>query len=216
MRRLVLLFVFSAAAMTLVFAQKSEKKDPLSELTSLKLWEVPFIPPSVLDTVATPDTLFLDLKKGAKEGEWVLDHIVFNDEPLFALSFTLRHDSLMNFDSISVVGTRIDFFQTKMVNKPTNVPNTVTVGLFSALSPQAPPLTPGRGSVMKMYFTAPPSRPISIRSVAPINMPPGLEFVTPEGGPIHPVVVRIGDAGTPAPEKKPAKPATSSKTKRKG
>ncbi len=138
---------------------------------------------------------------------------VFNDESLFAVSFPVRHDSLLTFDSISLVGTRIDFFQTKMVNKPPSVPNTVTVGLFTALNPEAPPMPPGRGLVMKMFFTAPTSRPISIRSVATIKMPPSLEFVTPRGLPIHPVVVRIGDSVTASPDEKPAKPVSKRKQK---
>ena len=75
-------------------------------------------------------------------------------------------------------------------------------------------MPPGRGLVMKMFFTAPASRPISIRSVATIKMPPSLEFVTPRGLPIHPVVVRIGDSVTASPDEKPAKPV--SKRKRRG
>jgi len=216
MKRFGLTLVFLAFGFAFVFAQKNKKEDPLSILTSLKPWEVPFIPPTVGDTIGAPDTLYLDLKKGEKEGAWVLHFHVFNDESLFALSFPIRHDSLMKFDSINLAGTRTDFFQTKMVNKPANVPNTVTVGLFTALNPTAPPMPPGNGLVMKMHFTAPASRPISIRSTATISMPPGLEFVTPRGLPIHPAVVRKGDSTTPAPDKKPVKPAGSSKTKKKG
>lgn len=206
---------FSLALLVFCFSCGPKPKDtkaPVSPLAGLEPWEVPFIPPNVEDTLGAVDTLFLDLKKGDKEGEWVVHHSVFNDEPLFALSFTLRHDSLMTFDSISLVGTRIEFFQTQMVNRPPEVPNTITVGLFTALNPQAPPLEPGRGLVMKMHFRAPASRPISIRSVATINMPPGLEFVTPQGTPIHPAVVRIGDGAAAVPPEK-AEPA---KRKRKG
>ncbi len=213
MRRIVFFAVLSVLGFAIVFAQETGKKEALSALTKLQPWEVPNIPIRVTDTLGVVDTLFLEMQKGSKGGEWVLHFHVFNDESLFALSFPVRHDSLLKFDSISLAGTRIDFFQTKMVNKPENVRNTVTVGLFTALNPMAPPMAPGRGLVMKMYFTAPASRPVSIRSVAPINMPPGLEFVTPRGTPIHPAVVRIGDGAADAPEKKPA---GSSKTKKKG
>jgi hypothetical protein len=215
MRRTVFFAVLSVLGFALVFAQEGKKEDPLSALKELKPWEVPFVFPTVHDTIGAADTLFLDLKKGEKEGAWVLHFHIFNDESLFALSFPVRHDSLLKFDSISLVGTRVDFFQTKMVNKPANVPNTVTVGLFSALNPMAPPLDPGRGLVMKMHFTAPVSRPISIRSVGTIAMPPGLEFVTPRGLAIHPAVVRMGDA-LAAPATKPAKPTGTSTKKKKG
>lgn len=214
MRRIGLSLVLLVFCFAALWSQQKDSKALLSPLAGLKPWEVPFIPPTVEDTIGLVDTLFLDLKKGEKEGQWVLHFNVFNDESLFALSFPVRHDSLLAFDSISLAGTRIDFFQTKMVNKPPSVPNTVTVGLFTALNPEALPLPPGRGLVMKMFFTAPASRPISIRSVATIKMPPSLEFVTPRGLPIHPVVVRIGDSATASPDEKSAKPA--SKRKRKG
>lgn len=194
---------------------KTETNPQANPLAGLKPWEVPFIPAPIQDTLGKVDTLFLDLKKGAKEGEWVLNFNVFNDESLFALSFPVRHDSLLAFDSISLAGTRIDFFQTKLVNKSPTVPNVVVVGLFSALSPDAPPMPPGNGLVMKMFFKAPASRPISIRSVATINMPPSLEFVTPRGTPVHPAVVRVGDSGPAAPAEKPA-PVKPSKRKRRG
>lgn len=211
--------VFLTASLASVFAQEGKKEDPMKVLTSLKPWEVPFIPASIMDTVGKVDTLFLEMKKGEQEGKWVLHFNIQNDESLFAMSFPIRHDSLMAFDSISLAGTRIDFFQTKMVNKAPAVPNTVVIGLFSALNPEAPPMPPGNGLVMKMYFTAPASRPVSIRSAAPINMPPGLELVTPRGTPIHPAVVRVGDAGPSAPAAKPEKPASPAKkktSKRKG
>ncbi len=217
MRRIGFLTVLLTTAFIFVSAQDKEKKDPLSLLAQLKPWEVPFLPPTVRDTLGAVDTLFLDLQKESKkEGEWVLQFNVFNDESLFAFTFAIRHDSLMQFDSISLVGTRIDFFQTKLVNKSTKVPHTVTVGLFSALSAGAPPVGAGYGPVMRMYFRAPASRPISIRSVATINMQPGLEFVTPQGTPIHPVVVRMGDGVAATPDEKPAKPTVPSKPKRKG
>ncbi|MGH8003441.1 MAG: hypothetical protein ACRECJ_01795 [Limisphaerales bacterium] len=216
MKRFGLTLAFLVMGFGLAFAQGSKKENPLSQLTSLKPWEVPYVPIRVDDTIGGVDTLFLEMKKGAKEGEWVLHFNILNDESLFAMSFPIRNDSLLAFDSISLAGTRIDFFQTKMVNKSPTVANTITVGLFSALNPEAPPLPPGNGLVMKMYFKAPASRPVSIRSAAPINMPPGLEFVTPRGLPIHPAVVRVGDAASPAPEKKPAKPAGTAKTKKKG
>lgn len=214
MRRIGFFAVLLVLGYSFGFAQDNKKEDPLGALRALKPWEVPFIAPVVTDTLGAPDTLFLDLKKGEKEGEWVLHFHVFNDESLFALSFPVRHDSLMKFDSISLVGTRIDFFQTKMVNKPANVPNTVTVGLFSALNPMSPSLVPGRGVVLKMHFTAPASRPISVRSVGTISMPPGLEFVTPRGLGLHPAVVRLGDKGAGAPADKPVKPAENSKKKK--
>lgn len=215
MRRIGFFAVFLALGYSFGFAQEAKKENALSALTSLKPWEVPYVPIRVNDTIGTVDTFYMEMQKGAKEGEWVLHCSVFNDEPLFALSFPIRHDSLLSFDSISLVGTRADFFQTKMVNKP-STPNTVTVGLFSALNPEAPPIEPGRGLVMKMYFKAPASRPVSIRSAAPIHMPPGLEFVTPKGLPIHPAVVRVGEAAAAAPATKPAKPAVSSPKKKKG
>ncbi|MCI0404939.1 MAG: hypothetical protein L0Z48_05525 [candidate division Zixibacteria bacterium] len=215
MRRIGFFAVLLALGYNFGFAQEVKKEDPLSHLTSLKPWEVPYVPIRINDTIGQVDTLYLEMQKGAKDGEWVLHFSISNDEPLFAFSFPIRHDSLLSFDSVSLAGTRTDFFQTKMVNKP-NTPNTVTVGLFSALNPEAPPVEPGRGLVMKMYFKAPAARPVSIRSAAPIHMPPGLEFVTPQGLPIHPAVVRIGDSGAEAPAKKPAKPASSSKEKKKG
>ncbi|MCI0330824.1 MAG: hypothetical protein L0196_07720 [candidate division Zixibacteria bacterium] len=216
MRKIGLAVILLVGAFVFVFAQEKEKKDPLTLLTQLKPGEVPFLPPAVRDSLGAADTLFLDLQKGAKEGEWVLHFHVFNDESLFAFTFPIRHDSLMKFDSISLAGTRIDFFQTKLVNKSTKVANTVVVGLFSALSAGAPSMSPGNGLVMKMFFRAPASRPISIRSVATVSMQPNLEFVTPQGAPIYPAVVRLGDGGAAAPDKKPAKPSVPSKPKRKG
>jgi hypothetical protein len=218
MKRFGLALVLGLVCFALLPAQegKKEKKEAVSELAKLKPWEVPYVPIRVNDTLGAVDTLFLEMKKGDKAGTWVMEFHVFNDESLFALAFPVRHDSLLKFDSISLAGTRIDFFQTKMVTQPPNVPNTVTVGLFSALNPSAPPLGPGRGLIMKMYFTAPASRPVSIRSAAPINMPPGLELVTPKGVPIHPAVVRLGDSAPAAPEGTPAKPSGSSTKKKKG
>lgn len=214
MRKTVWTLVILAFGFGALWAGEKESKQAVSPLAGFKPWEVPFIPPEVEDSFGAADTLFLELQKGEKEGAWVLFFHVFNDESLFALSFPVRHDSLMAFDSISIEGTRVDFFQTKMVNKPPSVPNTVTVGLFTAMNPMAASLPPGRGLVMKMFFTAPASRPISIRSVATIKMPPSLEFVVPRGIGIHPAVVRVGDS--PASEEKPAKPALPSKSKKKG
>ncbi len=220
MRRFGWFLIFAVLGAALVFAQGTKKEDALMMLANLKPWEVPYIAPPVKDTLGVVDTLFMEMLKGKGEGEWVLQFHVFNDESLFALSFPIRHDSLLTFDSISLEGTRADFFQLKMVNKVNDTAkkvNAVTVGLFSALMPNAPTIEPGRGTVMRMYFQAPAGRPVSIRSVAPIyNMPPGLEFVNPKGVPIHPAVVRIGDSPSPAPEKKPAKPGGSSTKKKKG
>ncbi|HXF49654.1 MAG TPA: hypothetical protein VNL73_09570 [Verrucomicrobiae bacterium] len=215
MKRFGLVLAFLVASFGPAFGQE-KTKEALSPLTSLKPWEVPYVPIRINDTIGAVDTFYMEMQKGGKEGEWVLHCSIFNDEPLFALSFPIRHDSLLSFDSISLLGTRIDFFQTKMVNKPQNVPNTVTVGLFSALNPEAPPLEPGRGLIMKMFFRAPAARPVSIRSAAPLNMPPGLEFVTPKGLPIHPAVVRVGEAAAAAPATKPAKPSGSSVKNKKG
>lgn len=218
MRKLWIVLTAAIFGFSGVFAA-GEKTSPTAEL---KPWEVPNIALPIDDAFGAQDTLWLDLQKGKTSGavtEWVLYLSAFNDESLFAISFAIRHDSLMTFDSISLAGTRIDFFQTKIVNKKTAIPNTVTVGLFTALSPGAPPVPPGKGLVTKMYYKAPAARPISIRSVAPILMPPGLEFVTPKGGSAHPVVVRLGDAvaasevaPTPTPDTKtPAKPNKKSK-----
>ena len=118
MRRVGLLLVLLVFCFTTIWSQQKNTKEPASPLAGFKPWEVPFIPPTVEDTIGSVDTLFLDLKKGEKEGAWILYFNVFNDESLFAVSFPVRHDSLLVFDSISLVGTRIDFFQTKMVNKP--------------------------------------------------------------------------------------------------
>ena len=216
MRGIRLFVVLLTLGFALAIAQETKKEDPLKMLTSLKPWEVPYLPIKVNDTVGVVDTLFLEMLKGAQEGEWVLHFQVFNDESLFAMSFPIRHDSLLSYDSISLIGTRTDFFQTKIVNKPPNVPNTINVGLFTAMNPMALSMGPGKGLVLKMYLKAPVSRTVSIRSVAPILMPPGLEFVTPQGVAIHPAVVRIGDTGAGAPEKKPAKPSGTPTKKKKG
>ncbi len=184
-----------------------KKGDPLAPLSTLKPWEVPFVEMPIQDARGAVDTLWMDLQKGGKPGEWVLYLSVFNDESLFALSFTLRHDSLMTVDSMSVAGTRLDFFETKIMDKkPRHFPHTVTMGLFSALNPTAPSLAPGKGTVLKLFYHAPPERPISVRSVAPILMPPSLSFVMPGAqATIRPVIVRVGDAPPPKPVKTPSK-----------
>jgi hypothetical protein len=75
----------------------------------------------------------------------------------------------------------------------------------------APSLPPGRGLVSKLYFKAPIARPLSIRSVAPILMPPTLEFVLPKGAAVHPAIVRIGE--TAASVKNEPKPPVKSRKK---
>jgi hypothetical protein len=206
----VVLFLFVGSGVA------QEKNDPLAALRGLKPWEVPYVPLTVSDTLGAVDTLWLELAKGAKAGQWVLNFHVFNDESLFAMSFTLRHDSLMTADSASLTGTRIDFFQTKLLNKKPPVPNTTTIGLFSALAPGAQPLAPGKGLVLKMFFSAPPERPLTIRSVAPIPMPPNLELVTPAGTAIHPAIIRVGDEpprkDAPPPKKKDARDKSGKKS----
>lgn len=201
MRRLAVVFAV-VSVFSLGYAQKA---DPLAPLKGLKPWEVPYLPLEVADTVGATDTLWLELVKGPKAGEWVLNFHVFNDESLFAFSLPLRHDSLISVDSVGLAGTRTDFFQTKLLNKKTSIPNTVTVGLFSALTPGAPLLPPGKGLVLKMFLKAPPARPITARSVAPIMMPPNLEFVMMNGTAIHPAVVRVEQAfsDVPLPAAKP-------------
>ncbi len=206
--------IAAAGVFCFTLARAEEGKNPLADL---KPGDVPYVPLAVGDGVGATDTLWMDMQKGAKVGEWVLYMSVFNDESLFALSFPIRYEPSMSFDSASLVGTRLDFFQTKMVNKnPVGLNErlkVVTVGLFSALNPSAPPVPPGKGLALKLFFKAPIAAPISGRSVAPIMMPPNLEFVMAKGTAIHPVVVRVGDAAAasttePAPKETPSKKST--------
>ena len=138
------------------------------------------------------------------------NHFVFelgwdNDEKLAALTFPLiirGKNFKMRYDSVSWKG-RAEYFAVKSVH-PVDSLQQVLVGLLADISGTTPPLSEGKGTLAKLYFTADPGTKravdvceimVDTTSIGPSNT---LYGVIPDGtGSIHPAysVVKMSATG---------------------
>lgn len=158
------------------------------------------LPPSKHDTVS------VSVEPAAGKNQFRIDIFVVNVEPVAGLPMPLRisaKDAKMRFDSVSYAGGRVEYFQLKSQNADT-ANQTVLLGLIADLSGSKPPLAPGRGKALSLFYSA--TAPVSVAqvNVEAILLPPAnkLEFNTIESD---------GTVGSTLPTYVFAKPAAAAK-----
>jgi hypothetical protein len=156
-------------------------------------------PPSKHDTVS------VSVESTTGKNQIRVDVFVVNSEPVAGLPMPFKvtiKDGQMKFDSVSYAAGRVEYFQLKTQNADT-ANQTLLLGLIADLSGTKPPLAPGRGKALSLFYSA--AKPISADQVTveAVLLPPAnkLEFNTMESdgtvGSTIPTFVRT----------KPAKPA---------
>lgn len=157
------------------------------------------------------DTVSVSVEPAAGKNQVRLDVFVVNTEPVAGLPLpfkvTAGGNTKMKFDSVSYAGGRVEYFQLKAHNADT-ANQTLLLGLIADLSGSKPPLTPGRGKALSIFYSA--SGPVQADQVQvePVVLPPAnkLEYNTIESdgsvGSTIPTYVRVRAPKTPAAEHK--------------
>ena len=159
-------------------------------------------PPSKHDTVS------VTVEQVPGKNQVRVDIFVVNVEPVAGLPMPFKitaKDAKLRFDSVSYAGGRVEYFQLKTQN-PDTTNQTVLLGLIADLSGTKPPLAPGRGKALSLYYSAAGALAAADVKVEPVLLSPAnrLEFNTIESdgtvGSTIPTFV-VGKAA-PAPAKK--------------
>jgi hypothetical protein len=132
------------------------------------------------DQLSLADTVMVTVYPGSGKNQLQLDVFVVNSDSVAGMPMPFRvvaEGAKLNFDSVSYEGGRTGYFQLKTQNADT-ANQTVLLGLIADLSGSKPPLAPGRGKALTIFYTA--DRPINPEQVkvGPVILPPAnkLEF----------------------------------------
>jgi hypothetical protein len=136
------------------------------------------------DPVSKFDTVTVSVEAIPGKNQVRLDVFVVNVEPVAGLPMPFKvsaKDAKLRFDSVSYAGGRVEYFQLKTQNADT-VNQTVLLGLIADLSGSKPPLAPGRGKALSLFYSAAAPITAAAVKVEPIILAPAnkLEFNTIE------------------------------------
>jgi hypothetical protein len=157
--------------------------------------------------VSKPDTVKVTVLPASGKNQFRLDVHVTNADSVAGLPVPLRvsaEKAKLFYDSVSYAGGRLDYFQLKTDN-PDSAEQTLLLGLIADLSGSKPPLAPGRGKAMTIFYTA--DKPIKAEDirVEGVVIPPAnkLEFNVYRDGEVASVIpTLVVEVGKPDNEKK--------------
>ena len=197
MRLTIMVAVGLMAGAALAHAEPPAEKKPMPEQAPAK--------------ASKHDSVTVTVEPAAGKNQVRLDVFVVNVEPVAGLPMpfkvTAAGKTKMMFDSVSYAGGRVEYFQLKAHNADTNN-QTLLLGLIADLSGSKPPLAPGRGKALSVFYSA--SAPVTAEQVQvePVVLPPAnkLEYNTIESdgsvGSTIPTYVRVKGNKAPAAEHK--------------
>lgn len=132
------------------------------------------------EQLSATDTVMVTVHPAAGKNQLQLEVLVVNSDSVAGLPMPFRvvaEGAKLSFDSVSYEGGRTAYFQLKTQNADT-ANQTVLLGLIADLSGSKPPLAPGRGRALSLFYTA--DRPLTPEQVkvGPVILPPAnkLEF----------------------------------------
>lgn len=145
------------------------------------------------------DTLYLESVNVDPGQKAVVEVSFFSDEELSALTIPLAWSSAdISLDSVSFVGSRIDYISTK----PTTVYNDIQKVVFGAVVFFEAYIAPGTGLMATLYFDVPPGTPDQFVYLDSTTHPPAeLLFTNLDASSFTPEVIsgtiQIGDPQVP-------------------
>jgi len=132
------------------------------------------------EQLSAADTVMVTVHPGPGKNQLQLEVFVVNSDSVAGMPMPFRvvaEGAKLSFDSVSYEGGRTGYFQLKTQNADTSN-QTVLLGLIADLSGSRPPLAPGRGKALSLFYTANgPIKPEQVK-VGPVILPPAnkLEF----------------------------------------
>jgi hypothetical protein len=176
-------------------------------------WAQSKAPAAAEEVISAQDTVMVTVYPGAAKNQFQLDVFVVNADSVAGLPMPFRvvaEGAKLSFDSVSYEGGRTGYFQLKTQNADT-LNQTLLLGLIADLSGSKPPLAPGRGKALTVFYTA--DRPLKAEQVkvGPVILPPAnkLEFNIWRDGSVVGVrptfVLKAGEKGKPEPKENPGK-----------
>ena len=135
-----------------------------------------------VEPASASDTVRVSVHSAPGKNQFRLDVFVVNSEPVAGMPTPVRVSSekaKMQFDSVSYVDGRVEYFQLKTHNADT-ASQTLLIGLIADLSGSKPPLKPGRGKALSVFYTADAAVKADDVNVEPVVLPPAnkMEFNT--------------------------------------
>jgi hypothetical protein len=160
------------------------------------------------EAISAVDTVMVTVTPGAAKNQVQLDVYVVNVDSVAGLPMPFRvtaPGAKLNFDSVSYDGGRTAYFQLKTQNADT-LNQTLLLGLIADLSGSKPPLAPGRGRALTVFYTSDrPVKPEQVK-VEPVILPPAnrLEYNIWRDGAVIGVrptfILKAADKAKPAPK----------------
>jgi hypothetical protein len=123
--------------------------------------------------VGNPDTLRIDSVKVMQGGKATVNVDFYNDEELAAIELPIIYSSAdISIDSISYVGSRVDYLSTKIatINNPSRQAVTAVFVILEAN------ISPGNGLFCKIYFNIPAGIPDQKITIDTAFYPPGSQL----------------------------------------
>ncbi len=116
----------------------------------------------VQDTIGVVDTVEVENVVASSGSQVVVSVYEFNDEEIGALTLPLKYSSqYLVCDSVSFTGSRVEYISAKPVNIDT-VQGTIKIGAICVLEP---PLSPGRGKLVALFFRVKADAPSQIMEI---------------------------------------------------
>jgi hypothetical protein len=142
------------------------------------------IPEPEPQKISAHDTVSVTVEAAPGKNQVRLDVFVVNTEPVAGMPLPFKvtaANAKMKFDSVLYAGGRVEYFQLKAHNADT-ANQTLLVGLIADLSGSKPPLAPGRGKALSIFYTGSAAVTPEQVTVEPVVLAPAnkLEFNTIE------------------------------------
>jgi hypothetical protein len=172
--RLSALCVVGLLAFTAAASAQSEDKKPAAAPEEKPAAQAP----------SKHDTVSVSVEAIPGKNQVRVDVFVVNVEPVAGLPMPFRvstKDMKLKFDSVSYAAGRVEYFQLKSQNADT-ANQTVLLGLIADLSGSKPPLAPGRGRALSLFYSGAGPFKADQVTVEPVLLAPAnrLEFNTLE------------------------------------
>lgn len=119
-----------------------------------------------VEKISKHDSVTISVEPAPGKNQVRIDVFVVNTEPVAGLPMPLKvtapGQTKMKFDSVSYAGGRVEYFQLKSQNADTSN-QTLLLGLIADLSGSKPPLAPGRGKALSIFYSG--SAPVTPEQV---------------------------------------------------
>jgi len=156
-------------------------------------------PVDATDTVgnSVPERVSVQIQR-TDSAHWLATVTLTNAEIIAAMTLPFRWSGRgILIDSVSYVQTRVEYFALKTF-LPDSAAQTILIGLVPDLGMGLPPLEPGEGTILRMYYTGHSSAPAtSLRMDTTFIRPHNtLQLVTPD---VRSIVPRFEVVAAPSP-----------------